>query len=360
MFFIKKISFTNFRCYEKGSFDFFSGKNIIIGKNASGKTSLVEGIYCLCFTKSFKNVKDNGLVNKNKSFFNIKGEFENVNNSSVMISCDLNNKKITKDQKTYKNISEYVGFFNCVVFSPDDLSLIKGSPSERRKFLDVNISQIDKIYMENLISYKKILKERNEFLKSIENNEINNDLFEVLTEKLIEKANVLILKREAFINKLNEFISLIMNDISSKEEKLSIVYKPNCNVDNLWKTAKDNKKLDIITKTTNFGPSRDDFSILINNDEAQIYASQGQIRSAALSIKLGLVNLFKKYNSKTIIILDDVFSELDNNRQKQILNLLSKENQTFITTTSLEHLSEDVLKDSNIIKICGGKQDERE
>lgn len=358
MFFLKKIKLNNFRCYSNKIYEFKPGKNIITGQNAVGKTSLVEAIYCLCFGKSFRDINDVDLIKKNNDYFYILGEFYGKENDMISLSYDKSKKIVEKNNKKIKSLSEYLGYFNIVVFSPDDLEMVKGSPANRRKFLDVNISQIDKVYLNSSIRYKKILKERNELLKNSELDSYNEELLNILTNTLIDEAKVIIKKRTGFVDMLNEILKVKHHQISSGTEEVQIVYKPKNNVENLLKVSKERHSFDIINKTTTWGPSRDDFSFYMNGQDASTYCSQGQIRSICLSLKLALVDLIEKYNEKIIVVLDDVFSELDVVRQNKLLNMLSNEKQTFITTTSIEALTDDVKRDSNLIEIIGGKTNE--
>lgn len=354
MFFLKNVKLTNFRCYNDRTFFFKEGKNIIIGNNAVGKTSLVEGIHCLCFGKSFRDVKDNDLIALNNDFYLVKGLFSGDEEYKIQLSYDKSSKTIVNNQKKYKTISEYLGFFNLIVFSPDDLELVKGSPSLRRKFLDINISQYDKFYLNSLIRFKRLLKERNELLKQDDESKVDQTLLRVITESFINESKVIINRREKFINDLNVILHNKSKKLSNNSEDVQIVYKPKTTVDNLWKTNQERLSYDIFNKTTTWGPTRDEFLIYLNGQEASVYGSQGQIRTITLAIKLALVELFELYNDKILIILDDVFSELDINRQNQLVEMLDKNKQTFITTTSIDLLSDEVKSNSNIIEIVGG------
>ena len=234
-FYLKQIQLINFRCYQNRTFKFAPGKNLIVGTNAVGKTSLMEGIYCLGFAKTFRNVKDVDLINKGNSFYNLKGEFFNNGEiDKVISSYNQENKRIIKNNQIYKTISDYLGYFNIICFDPDDLELVKGGPSVRRKFLDVNIGQINHKYLNALIKLKKILKERNEYLKSVDINNFDKVLLDILTTSLVKEAEIIISERKRFINELNTYLNPILNQISSQRENVEIVYKPNCNVDKLW------------------------------------------------------------------------------------------------------------------------------
>lgn len=348
MFYLKHIKLTNFRCYDAATYDFYPGINIILGDNATGKTSLVEAIHCLGFGRSFKSSKDSELIKKSSFYYNIRGEFISENEiNDILLAYDAENKQIKHNEKVYKSISEYLGYFNTVVFSPDDLELIKGSPAIRRKFLDINLAQINKQYLYTLIRFKALLKERNQYLKT----QTDPTLLNVLTESFIDTSKRVISQREAFVASLNQVVGPISLKLSKGREKVELVYKPNVNVDNLWKSAKEHASYDTLMQTTTWGPSRDEVLILINGELAATYSSQGQIRTACLAIKLALTEQFSEFNDKIIVILDDVFSELDSERQNELLMLLNKTKQIFITTTSVDNLSPEVLNNSKIIEI---------
>lgn len=357
MFHIKNLALTNFRCYEQYFVEFAPNINIIYGDNAVGKTSLVEAVHCLGLCKSHKSVNDIDLIKKKESFARIKAQIlNNTINDDVLISYMDKKKKIQKNQKVINQLSDYIGYFNIVIFSPEDMDLIKGTPLERRKFLDINISQIKPTYLESLIKYRKLLKQRNEILKNYaENHKFDYTLLEVVTENLIKEAKVIVKDRATFIEDISPFFNSINQKISDKGEIGTIKYLPNTNWLYLEKEYFDRIKTDILLKTTTVGPHRDDFLISINNENASVFASQGQQRTLSLSIKLALAEIIKIKSKNLVIILDDVFSELDINRQNQILKLLDRSNQIFITTTTIENLSTDILNQSKMIKILKEK-----
>lgn len=356
MFYLNEIKLTNFRCYESYTAQFIPHINIIVGNNAVGKTSLVEAIYCLGLTKSHKATNDNEMIQSNKEVAVIKGFFQkDKEKDEIMLSVSEKGKKINKNNKTEATLSKYLGYFSIVMFCPEDLGLVNGQPSVRRKFLDVNIGQINKKYLKSLINYRKILKQRNEVLKLYNEKQGYDDRFlSIITKTLIEEAKVIIEERRKFIEELNKHLFGKCDYISSEKEEAKLVYNPSCNVENLFIESEHKKNLDKITKTTNWGPHRDDFLILINGKEASKYASQGQQKTVALSMKLGLADLIKTQTKNIIVILDDVFGELDVERQNKVLQLLTFDDQIFITTTTIDNLSENVLKDSQIIQIENG------
>lgn len=353
MFYLEKISLKQFRCYSSAEFVFSPHINILYGANASGKTSLVEAIHYLAIGKTFKNAKDIDLISHLHDYMFLKGQvIDDGELNTITISFDGKTKNLTKNNKTYKNLSQYLGYFNIVVFSPDDLSLIKGVPSERRRFLDVNIGQIDRGYLETLIKYRKTQKERNEYLKQ---NQITLDqqLLDVFDEALIEQGAVIIKKRQEFVENLREIAKTINKQLSSKDEILEIVYNPNTLAEDLRAKARQRRSYDINAALTSWGPHRDDLFFLINGEKAETFSSQGQIRTAALSLKLALAEFFNQKGNKMIVILDDVFSELDFSRQSKLLERLDLSRQTFITTTSIEHIDKELLKSSKLIEMRG-------
>ena len=353
MFYLEKVKLSNFRCYGKKEFCFSPKINIVIGENATGKTSLVEAIYCLGLTKSYKTYNDELLTKEGSTFYNIKGVFnENDHNMDFMISYSYKKRKMIRNGQTITKQSDYVGYFQVVMFSPDDIELVKGAPSIRRRFLDTYIGQFDNHYLENLSLYKKILKSRNEILKDYnQNNKKLTILLNLYTEKLIEYAKRIIARRTAFFYELNPYIMRQSLSISEGKEELRIDYLTNASLNEIEKEIKENLINDIISKTTTKGPHKDDFAFLINNKNASEYASQGQQRTATLSLKLGLASMFKNYSNKVIIILDDVFSELDKKRKNNVMELLIDKGQIFITTTSIKDIDLDILNKGQLIEI---------
>lgn len=353
MFYLDSIKLINFRCYRSNEFQFSPNINIIIGENAVGKTSLVEAIYCLGLIKSYKTFNDVLLVKEGFDFYNVKANFiENEQNIDFMISYNDKKRKMVRNNQVIKKQSEYIGYFQVVMFSPDDIELIKGTPSIRRRFMDTYIGQLDKEYLENLSLYKKILKSRNEILKDFDpNNKKIRALLEIYTDKLIEYAKKIVGRRLLFFKELNPYIESQSLAISKNIEKLRINYLANSNIFNIEKEIRGNINNDIFARTTTLGPHKDDFEFIVNDRNACEYASQGQQRTATLSLKLGLAAKFKDITSKVIIILDDVFSELDKSRKNSVMELLIGKGQIFITTTSIKDIDINILNLSKLIEI---------
>lgn len=354
MFYIKNVKINNFRCYLTKEVEFSPHSNIIIGKNASGKTSLVEAVCYLCLGKSFKSAKDVELIKINKDYFNIIGNIiENEEkNNRIVIGYDTKSKKINYNGKVMPSISDYVGKYKVITFSPDDLELIKGTPTVRRRFLDINICQIDSKYLKLLMEYKNLLKRRNEILK-LDN--IDYRYLDILSGEIIERSKYIINKRRKFVQMLNEYIRMKSKFLTNDQEIVELEYFPNVIEEEIENKFKNELKIDILTKTTNNGPHRDDLNIYINQQKASIFASQGQIRTAVLAIKLGIADSFKNVNESMIIILDDVLSELDINRQIKLLESIKNGNQVFITTTDIKNIPSNIIEDSKIENIEDGE-----
>ena len=357
MFQLDNIELKNFRCYKNAYYSFLKDKKIIfVGKNASGKTSVIEAIYYLAFGKSFKTTKDEELINnsnENNTLY-LKAKFSD--NEIIEIGYNGENKVFKKSGVKVKSLSKMVGYFLIALFCPDDLLLIKGEPSDRRKFIDSNLCQIDKEYLIALQNMKKTLKERNEYLKIVDADEkkLNINYLDTITYKFIEASKIIEEKRIKFIKEIGEIAKEIALKISGNNDLLSVEFIPNVNVDNFWITYNEKKMLDLYAKTTTWGPQRDDFLVKINQKTAHSSASQGQVRTSSLALKLAVVECFKKYSKNIIIVLDDVFSELDENRQNEILKYLNSDNQVFITTTNINLLTKNALENSEIIEIVRG------
>lgn len=361
MFYIEKLKLTNFRCYKDKRINFKPHVNIIVGENAVGKTSLVEAIYCLGLTKSYKASKDSFLIKHDQPFYVLEGEFvnqERKHNVLLSYEIDKSRKRLLVDNNVVKKLSDYIGTFKVVMFSPDDSELIKGYSPQRRRFLDIYLGQINNKYLKDLSNYNKVLKNRNELLKQTNQSEQDLELLKIYSEALVKYGKNLIIEREKFINMLNPEVAKISLAISNGEEKTELKYMPNVeNEEFMLKTFRQLKK-DLYLQTTGLGPHKDDFLFTIKGVDAASFASQGQQRTSSIALKLGLASLFDKLGLDNIVILDDVFSELDKGRQNEIMKLFKNNKQIFITTTTIKAINEELLESSNVIKIEREEKDE--
>ena len=361
--FIKKLSLKNFRNYSSAEIKFIKNINIIIGNNAQGKTSLIEGIYALSTTKSHRTSKDTQMIRFEQDFAKV--------DTVISIPDDGDNELsllITKKGKTAKyngipasRLSAYIGKLKTVFFAPEDLELIKGTPTIRRKFLNMEIGQIDPLYIYHLSSYSKILKQRNELLKNYVESESGQLMLEVLTQQLIPHLVYLLNKRTWFLESLEIHADKIHTFITDSTEEISFNYVNSMRVDELteevlltkYESLYDNDKR---LRTTTVGAHRDDFSIHLSDINAHEFASQGQQRTAVLSIKLAEIDLIYDVTGVyPVLLLDDVLSELDANRQVKLLASMKDKIQTFITTTSVSGIDQEIIDSSDVFVIDDAK-----
>lgn len=339
---IKNIKLTNFRIFENLELQTNNSLVILSGKNATGKTSILEAIYLCSTSKSHRTNNLDGII-KNDCNFSIC-EIDESKKIKMVISKEgkalfINKKEITK-------ISEFIGNLNVVMFSPYDLCLIQGAKGDRRRFLDLEISLLDKTYLKASTAYKKILKERNDLLKQ---NNIDLKYLDVLTNSLIEYLIIIYNKRISFIEKTNLYLNKISNQM--KIENIKLIYNKTFD-DDIYKSFKQKEKIDLLTKVTNIGIHRDDFTIYINNFDASVYASEGQIRTICIAVKLALKEYIKEVTGEEpILLLDDVFAALDNQRIESLTQFVKGGKQTFITTTSILEIPDELLKDANVLRI---------
>lgn len=365
--YLSKLLLRKFRNYNEESIELNKGINIIIGDNAQGKTNILESIHILSVGKSHRSVtKDNDLINKDEDSCYISGTVERINgNYRVdMIIDKREKKKISINGVALKRVGELLGTINTVIFSPEDLKIVKEGPSERRRFLDIAISQLKPQYFYFLNQYLKILNQRNTLLKSIDIDAIEKNL-EVWDQQLVEVGSRIIQVRNEYIDRLAIFSKEIHGSITEGKEELKIAYSPSFNINNINnfdeikssfdKTLRDKRREDIRRNSTSIGPHRDDIKITINSNDIKVYGSQGQQRTAVLSLKVSELELIKSdIGEYPILLLDDVMSELDNKRQLMLIQSL-KDIQTIITTTDILNIKEDRIKSSNIYVIQEGR-----
>ena len=327
--FIKNIKVENFRNYENEVIEFNKNINIIYGNNAQGKTNILEAIFFSALGKSFRTSKEKQVIMKEKDFFKIHTEFQKKDREGTVDLFLGDNKSISVNGVKLNKLSELLGNINIVIFSPEDINLLKDESAVRRKFLDMMISQLRKNYIYNLNNYKKNLEQKNNYLKS---RNISDAMLDVYDEKLAEYSENVYQYRNEFIEKIKEKIKEIHSNIT--DEDISIVYKTDCeSKEKCLEKLKKNREKDKYRGFSSVGCHRDDFKILINGDEVDIYGSQGQNRTAILSLKMAELEVINdEIGEYPILLLDDFMSELD---QERITNFLKsiKNIQVIITCT---------------------------
>lgn len=352
---LKKLVLKNFRNYSNLDVDFSDTTNIIFGDNGSGKSNLIEGIYLLALTKSFRTNNDLNLIKENEGKASVNGTIVTNEKCSYQIDIDEEGKKVFIDGDKVNKISDYVTKINIVLFNPLDTRFINDSPAFRRKILNIEISQINKEYLNLLSDYNKVLKNRNAYLKQLLiNGNSSTEYLDILTGKLIDYGLKIADIRNEYINELNNFISDIYKNIFEYGE-LKINYKSmfkNKNVDKLTDDYRRNYRKEMNYGKTLFGIHHDDFEIKLDGHNIREYGSVGQQKNSIISFKLSEVLIIKKLTHDfPILILDDLFSELDDKKINNIIKMLNKEVQTFITTTDIDKVNKELLVDASIYKV---------
>lgn len=365
--FISRLKLINFRNYSSLDIELHNKLNIFIGNNAQGKTNILESIYLTGFGKSFRTSKDKELIkaNKNMAYVKVEGEKRHGEVSIELRLWNGKKKEIKTNGLSLTKLSELLGNIYIVIFSPEDLKLIKGGPAERRRFIDREISHVNRKYYYDIMSYNKVLLQRNNLLKNIVYNKKLLKTIDIWDNKLVEFGIKVIFKRIEFINRLNALSRLIHRKITDGRENLEVKYLSNIEVNSksIYEEAfkdfrtKLEKRLetDIKRGYTTVGPHKDDLGIYIDDKDIRIFGSQGQQRTAALSLKLSEIEIIKgEVGEYPILLLDDVMSELDINRQNFLINSL-RNVQTFITITEIPQLMAPLVKEGNIFEISGGR-----
>ena len=354
---IESIELKNYRNYDKLHMDFSHGTNILYGDNAQGKTNILEAIYVCATTKSHRGRKDKEIIQFDRDESHIK---LNVRKRDVPYRIDMHLKKnrakgVAVNGVPIKKASELFGIVNVVFFSPEDLNLIKNGPAERRRFIDLELCQLNKLYVHSLVQYNKIVTQRNKLLKDIMFRPDYEETLDIWDMQLVQYGREVIRCREAFVGQLNDLIGGIHRQLSGEKESLHISYEPNVTVDMFEDTLRKSRPSDLKQRTTLTGPHRDDLSFIINDIDIRRFGSQGQQRTAALSLKLAEIELVKKIvNDYPILLLDDVLSELDGSRQNHLLSGINHI-QTMITCTGLEDFVNNRFRIDKIFKVVSGE-----
>ncbi|MBC5689202.1 DNA replication/repair protein RecF [Mediterraneibacter sp. NSJ-55] len=354
---IKSLKLKNYRNYDLLDLTFDPKTNILYGDNAQGKTNILEALYLTGTTKSHRGTKDRDLIR----FGCEESHLETiVNKNGIDFQIDMHLKKnspkgIAINKIPIRRASELFGIVHFVFFSPEDLNIIKDGPSGRRRFIDLELSQLDKLYLSNLSNYNRIINQRNSLLKELYKQENLMETLDIWDLQLVEYGNKVMERREEFICQVNKIISDIHFKLTGGKEKISIVYEKSIGTLSLEQALKKNRERDIRMKSTSVGPHRDDLCFMAENLDIRKFGSQGQQRTAALSLKLSEIELVKKLiNDTPILLLDDVLSELDKHRQNYLLDSIHNI-QTVITCTGLDEFVNHRFSINKIFHVKNGK-----
>ena len=353
---IKSIELADYRNYDCLSLQFDKGTNILYGDNAQGKTNILEAIFVAATTKSHKGAKDREIVGFGKEEAHIRTylEKEGIETRVDMHLRKNKSKGIAIDGQKIKKAADLLGLCNVVFFSPEDLGIIKNGPGERRRFVDMELCQLDSFYLYNLNHYNKIVNQRNKLLKDMYMSPDLRETLGIWDMQLVSFGSKIIERRKLFEEQLNEIIFGIHKKLSGDREELVIHYEPDVSMEDFERKLKENQERDIRAKMTSVGPHRDDFSFVVGDIDIRRYGSQGQQRTAALSLKLSEIELVKKITKDTpVLLLDDVLSELDSNRQNYLLNSIG-DIQTIITCTGLEEFVNHRFEINKVLKVSEG------
>lgn len=368
--YLEELSINNFRNYSEAKLTFSPATNILIGKNAQGKTNLLEAIYVLAMTRSHRTNNDHELLRFKTNSATVRGTLINqLGKTKLGIELSNKGKKARVNQLEQAKLSQYIGKMNVILFAPEDLALVKGSPAVRRRFIDMEFGQIDANYLYNLSQYKAVLKQRNRYLKQLQQKKVTDLLLlDVFSDQLAAFGAEIIIRRLGFLTKLGKFAAKLQLQITNQQESLKLKYDSTINLENqkmiktdwIYKKLKEQyrqqQKKEIFQGTTLSGPHRDDLAFLINEKNVQLYGSQGQQRTAALSVKLAEVDLMHQETGEyPILLLDDVLSELDGARQTSLIKSIQNRVQTFLTTPSLNDVARQLIKDPKVFIINQGK-----
>lgn len=354
--YIKQLKLKQFRNYENLDISFEPGCTIIKGNNAQGKTNILEALYIAGTSKSHRSKHDKELIRFGEDEAHIQVD---VIKPDWQYKIDIHlkkgkNKGIAVNRVPLKKVSELFGKVNFIFFSPEDLVIVKEGPSHRRRFLDSELCQLSKVYLNHSHSYQKILNDRNKVLKEYKGSQ-DDMILDVLDEQLVTYGQSIIQHREEFVKELNEIAAIQHHKITHGLESLEVIYEKSVEVNDFLEALKNNRKKDLYHKNTSVGPQRDDLNFLINGIDSRKFGSQGQQRTVALSLKLSEIQIVKKrIDDYPILLLDDVLSELDQNRQRDLIDSLEGI-QTIMTCTGMDEQIKKRLKADQIYEIQNGK-----
>ena len=365
---LTELNLHHFRNYDEAQVEFSPQINVLIGENAQGKTNLLESIYVLAMTRSHRTNNDRELIEFGKDAAQIKGTVQReLGSLKLELDIGKHGKKAKANHLEKARLSEYLGQLNVILFAPEDLALVKGAPTVRRRFIDMEFGQVSPKYLHDLTQYRDILKQRNRYLKQLQSHEAQDQLYlEVLSEQLAAVGGAIISQRVKFLSELEGYAQELHQSITQGRENLTFEYSSAVKdastltevelSEALMDLYRQNQSKEIFQGTTLYGPHRDDVRFLINHKNVQTYGSQGQQRTTALSVKLAEIDLMKNQTGEyPILLLDDVLSELDGARQTHLLKTIQDMVHTFLTTPGLSDVARNLIKEPRIFHIRDGQ-----
>lgn len=365
---ITKLRLTNFRNYADESLEPEAGMNVFIGPNGQGKSALLEAIYLLATSKSHRTTKDSDLIKIGQDWARISGEVDREERGEVILEVTLarnEKKRIRINRVKHEKVGDIVGQLNAVIFSAVDIEMVKGDPSHRRRFMNLEISQVSPQYVYAFGRYKRVLEQRNSVLKESKFGRSSGQALDVWDEQLVSYGAMMIEKRLVFLRRLSEIAEPIYNQLAGGTENLEIKYEPNVRVkepkslDEIRSLfaidLRNSREHDLARGTTHKGPHRDDISFRVNAMEVRAFGSQGQQRSTALAVKLAEIGLVEEMVGESpVALLDDVGAELDEQRRAQVFDFVIGRCQTLVTATSLKELPAEVVAESRVFTVAAG------
>lgn len=353
---IDSIELKNFRNYGSLKLYLDGGINIFCGDNAQGKTNILEAIYLICTSKSQKLSKDREMIRFGCDESHLKAVIlKNEMRYRIDMHLKRNNSKgIAVNGIPIKKVSELLGIANVVSFSPEDLNIIKNGPSERRRFMDLELCQLNRIYVHDLISYNRVLNQKNRLLKNLQFDRSSEGFLDIYNEQLIKYGSEIISLRRSFVEKLDHLIRDFHSDITGNSEKLTLRYEPDTTEESFYDDLKKHRDNELKNCFSLVGPHKDDIKFTFNDTDLRQYGSQGQQRTAVLSLKLAEIAFVEEVSgNRPLLLLDDVLSELDRNRQNKLLNSI-KDIQTLITCTGLDDFVENRFRMDKVFLVKDG------
>lgn len=365
--YLQELQLQHFRNYPSADLKLGPGINVLLGENAQGKTNLLEAIYVLALTRSHRTANDHDLVNWEAKTAKVSGRVvKAVGSVPLELTFSRQGKRAKVNHLEQARLSQYIGQLNVILFAPEDLAIVKGAPTVRRRFMDMEFGQMNPRYLYNLSQYRTLLKQRNRYLKDLQHKQNRDLLFlSVLSDQLAAYGAEIIAQRLRMLHRLEHWAQAIHAEISQQKEELTFHYATQVPEDQLTdpdticaaltQLYKDHQDKELYRGTTLVGPHRDDLHFRVNGKNVQTFGSQGQQRTTALSVKLAEIDLMKEETGEyPVLLLDDVLSELDDARQTHLLKAIQDKVQTFITTTSLSGITRQLIKDPTIFHVANG------